>query len=279
MAERLPGGDNPPYPVDPEEHRIAPDVMAGQYVYMMQDGSVNISSNLQNDLMYTADTVGIATQNIYNVDIRDRTIIRGYLDLIKDRGTVFQDQFELNQTYMVSDPVDPQATVAITHAGNPQPELDSVQPLTQRIGQLYGVIPPDTHTHTSENTELARAIELLKAQDDDLVQRLKTQARKDEKGQFQVCYGCVLNVESVFPGKFSNRTESCIICTRRSGNKHDQDYYMTKDTRSILFELFAKEVIPNIKKQALLEAKQRISEAEEKDNNVKRKVARIVKKR
>jgi len=291
-----------------------PTINAGEYVYIMQDGTINASTSYDNALMYTAHTVGTAVRNMYTNDVN---VIRESLDFIKDRGTVFQDRYEaasdptyvapdmatFNQFTLVDDPIDertmmPQVSSVWQEDPTPTPTQAEQEFIQLNMAPYQqGVRPPDTGpiefpdrplgtlitrrptTHTQENNELAAAVSLIKAQEEGIVQRIKVQSRKDKSGQYQVCYGCISNVDSVFPGKPSLHGDRCAQCARRTGRTHNKDFYMTKDTKDIMYQLFAEEVVPVIKKQALFEAKQRISEAEEKDNKVKRTMVRIAKKR
>jgi len=312
MAERLLGGDNPPYPVDPEEYRIAPNVSAGQYVYAMADGTIHISPNYDPTLMYSADTVGIAIENIYTTD---RDYIRTHLDIVKDRGTVFQDRYEettgtlpviedfqLNQMSIVSDPVDPQTTINIALEGTTQ-NMNRYLVNPEDPNSLYAVRPPDTHPgfailESSDPTtgiNTTRLNNTADAIDPELIRTMKKENRfpridrveldilkelqdKSVKfnGQYMPCFGCENSRSALFPGE-PGSIDDCGDCYRDTGRGIDR--YMAKGIKKELYKQFAEEVVPVIKKQAIFEAKQRISEAEEKENKSKRIMVKIAKKR
>ena len=306
MADLLPGGDSIPYTTE------GPLISAGQYVYIMEGETIVISSRYDQNELYRCHSAGIAQRDLYNSNVNE---IRGALNFIKDRGTVFQDQYEeaigtaprvedfqLNTVSAVSDPIDPEATIteAPIDERTMRPVINGVQPVQPMVGHavldsfrpLGAVLEshdPATGVNTTRLNNTADAI------DPSLIKRMKEAGRfpninrtqleilKDLQdntvrynGQYLPCFGCEHSTGALFPGA-PGHINDCAGCFRDAGRGLDK--YIAKGLKKELYKQFAEEIVPVIKKQAIFEAKKRISEAEEKENKSKRTMVRIAKKR
>lgn len=335
-----------------------PTIRAGEYVYIMEGETVVVSSGYSSDNLYRCDSAGVAARDIYTSNVNE---IREALNFIKDRGTVFQDRYE-EASSTSRGPEAPRIvedlqlnTVSITHAGNPQQEIDGVQPVqdpidertmlpVSRLGDTYSQAvsvwqtdpqgniernyenpSPTTHNMNAypgrdfeilptehgdrplgavlESTDLNSGVNTTRlnntadAIDPELVKTMKRQGRfpridrtqlevlKDLQdgtikhyGQYLPCFGCEDSLGALFPGGYSD-SDKCVTCFRRTGRECHRDVYMPRGMKAELYKQFAEEIVPVIKKQAIFEAKKRISEAEEKENKSKRTMVRIAKRR
>lgn len=263
-----------------------PNIRAGQYVYIMLDGDIVITSTYDQRELYRCDSAGTALRDIYSSDVNE---IRESLSFIKDRGTVFQDRYEEASRMDLTGP-----TSQVASIWQDDPMLPATPGAIQSSDRPLG--PPgatlelsginETTLNTTPNAIDPELIKTMRKQNRfPLINRTQLEILKDLQdrtirynNQYLPCYGCEDSKGSLFPGGYSD-SDRCVTCFRRTGRAVHKDVYIAKGFREELYKQFAEEIVPVIKKQALFEAKKRISEAEEKENKSKRTMVRIAKQR